>query len=208
MRKCAAVLLALAAACGSKSDSSSKSDDTEQATAAGPGATTRRPTPRLPPLPRRRAADGDAGTDEPRDRPSLGGSDEGGDRRFGRMQRFDTDGDGQLSEQEREAMIEERKAMMRERLEGMVTELDADKDGKLSRSEAEAAPGDQGGGADGEPRRRRGARLAERFDEIDKNKDGFLTTDEVEESMPTRGRGPWRGGQRGPGGPRPPTDNP
>ena len=54
------------------------------------------------------------------------------------LKKFDKDGDGQLSEEEREAMREARKGEMEARRAEMLKKYDKDGDGKLSMEEREA----------------------------------------------------------------------
>jgi Ca2+-binding EF-hand superfamily protein len=154
-----------------------------------------------------------AGSDDDTERPDRvgppmrrGGADRmgGGGPMSDRRAAFDTDGDGQLSDEEREAMREtrraekeerraemtakfdkdgdgqlseeERKPMKVERVQGMVTRLDADGDGKLSQAEFENGP--RG--------RRRGPPID--FATADTDKDGSLSADELVAAMPERRR--------------------
>ncbi|HEX9709174.1 MAG TPA: hypothetical protein VGB42_04315, partial [Candidatus Thermoplasmatota archaeon] len=101
--------------------------------------------------------------------------DEGGHRHGRRgnkaalLERFDSNKDGQLDDQEREAAREARKAEMLQR-------FDTDKDGTLSDSEREAAKAERRGRREGRREEHR-ARLLERFDT---NKNGTLDESERE----------------------------
>ncbi|MGE9269208.1 MAG: EF-hand domain-containing protein, partial [Verrucomicrobiales bacterium] len=54
------------------------------------------------------------------------------------LAKFDTDGDGKLSETEREAALKARKAMVEKRKAAALEKFDTDGDGKLSETEREA----------------------------------------------------------------------
>ncbi len=115
-------------------------------------------------------------------------------RREDFMARFDTDGDGEISEEEREAIREAFQAQRRERmLERMTERFDADGDGELNDEERLAAE------AELEARDiERQARMVERFDT---DGDGQLSDAENQAAREqfTRGRG-------GPGGGNPWSD--
>lgn len=86
--------------------------------------------------------------------------DDGG-RRHDRMAKMDTDGDGKISDEEREAAMKERSVKMRER-------LDVNGDGKLTPDELASARGRM------------------KFDDpsaLDTNKDGDISADELEAGM-------------------------
>lgn len=89
------------------------------------------------------------------------------------LEKFDTDKDGKLSKEEREAMRAEREKEMLEK-------YDADKDGKLSDEEKAVAKEDH---------------KKEMLAKFDKDGDGKLSEEE-REAMPKHPRG-----KRGPGGP-------
>ena len=140
--------LSLAAAC--KSDDAGGSTSPQQ---PGP-ATAAAPAPDD-------GAGGAGGADGP-------GGARGGDmeaRRAKRMQKFDTDGDGKLSREERQAMIGQM-------IDRRMHRLDADGDGKLSRQEV--APGAGG---------RFVQHLSAEFDQADQNRDQFLSRDELDKAM-------------------------
>jgi hypothetical protein len=91
---------------------------------------------------------------------------------------YDSDQDGQLSDDER--------AMMHEsRVSGIVDRLDDDGDGRLSRAELSEM-------------RTSARRPLPDFDTLDTDKDGFISVEEMAQGRPQRDRG-MRGG---PGGPR------
>jgi len=108
-------------------------------------------------------------------RPALAMANPGGPhhgRRGARMmERFDTDGDGQLSAEELEAAKAARQARHAE----MLARFDLDKDGTISDEEREAAHKE---------------RAAARFKKLDVNGDGVLTLEEFQAGafMGRRGR--------------------
>ena len=112
-------------------------------------------------------------------------------RREDFMARFDTDGDGEISEEEREAIREAFQAQRRERmLERMTERFDADGDGELNDEERLAAE------AELEARDiERRARMVERFDT---DGDGQLSDAENQAAREqfTRGRGGAGGGNQ------------
>jgi len=126
------------------------------------------------------------------------------------LEKFDEDGDGKLSEEEREAakaaMRERAQAGRRRRLspearEGIREKFDADGDGKLNEEEREAAKAAM--------KEHMQERRKETFQKLDTNGDGSLSLEEFM-TPPERGEGegprpmrPWRprGGRRGPGRP-------
>lgn len=142
------------------------------------------------------------GRGDRRRRPSLDGKpmnaedwssrfEEMNKRRKDFMDRFDTDGDGELSEAEREVMREEMRARREEMmLERMTERFDADGDGVLNEEERLNAE------AELEARRmEREVRMIERFDS---DGDGVLSDAENQAAREQFNRG--RGGDRGPGG--------
>ena len=140
-----------------------------------------------------------------RSAPALEGSDATDgrrDRRAERMKRWDKDGDGQLSDEERAAMREDRKKRMLERLDtdgdGVVSEeeraaamleratsmhdrLDADGDGKLTPAELAGSRWFRGDAA-----------------KADADGDGTISVDELQKAMAAGGGfGRGRRGDRG-----------
>jgi hypothetical protein len=142
-----ALLLTLAAACKT-------TDSAPQPQPADPTPTTRA-QPRTAP-----SLAVPAPLAEGSDRPSL--PDEG--RHGDRMARMDTDGDGKISPEEREAAMKERVAKMR-------TRLDTNGDGKLTPDEL----------ANGKGRMKFEDPAA-----LDTNKDGDISADELEAGMKAR----------------------
>ncbi|WP_300029058.1 calcium-binding protein [uncultured Roseobacter sp.] len=94
--------------------------------------------------------------------------------RIAHMSEADTDGDGFLSQAEIEARGAER---MRDRSARMIERLDADKDGKLSMEELTSSE-----------------RADRRFERADKNGDGVVSKEEFEEA-----RANFRGRHKGKG---------
>jgi EF hand domain-containing protein len=141
--------LSLAGACKSDDASASKSP-VQPGEAASP----------VPSSPGEEAVDPGAQTPQ-------GGSDRAArhqERRAEMRQKYDTDGDGKLNRDERQAM---RTAMLERRM----SRLDGNGDGKISRQEAESA--------------RFGRRLLEDFDAADANRDSFVSRDELQTAMQT-----------------------
>ena len=103
------------------------------------------------------------------------------------LAKFDKDGDGKLSKEEREAMREERKAKMLEK-------FDADGDGKLSDAERETM------------REAMKAKREELLKKYDANANGRLDPEEIKaardagEEVPDFGGGPGGPKRGGPGG--------
>jgi hypothetical protein len=111
---------------------------------------------------------------QPQQQPALGANSKGHqlvqERRRERMMKMDTDGDGQISD-------EERKAARTKRAEDMRKRLDLDSDGKVSVDEISKS-------------------TFRRFDpeKVDANKDGNVTLDEIEAAMAERARA-WGAGR-------------
>lgn len=109
------------------------------------------------------------------------------------LEKFDKDGDGKLSPEERKAAREAMQARTEERRKEMLAKYDKDGDGKLSPEERAEMQKD---------------RKAEMLKKFDKDGDGKLSEEE-RAAMPKRQRRPGGpagragkgGGKRGPGGP-------
>ena len=118
--------------------------------------------------------------------PEMGGPD-----RQEMLKKFDKDGDGKLSPEERQAMREARKAEFEARHAEMLKKFDTDGDGQLSETERQAM---------------REARKAEMLKKFDKDGDGKLS-DEEKAAMPKPPQRPGRmGGHEGMPPPPPPGD--
>lgn len=100
------------------------------------------------------------------------------------IKEFDKDGDGQLSNEERTAMVDTMRAKSEERNKAMLEKYDADKDGKLNAEEAGKA---------------RSERQAELLKKYDKDGDGKLSNEE-RKAIPLTERGFGGPGGFGPGG--------
>ncbi len=100
------------------------------------------------------------------------------------LEKFDKDGDGKLSNDERSAMREAMKAKSEERRKAMLAKFDADGDGKLSKEEREKAMEE---------------RKAEMLKKYDKDGDGKLSEEE-RAAMPRPPRSEGRPGGKRPGG--------
>jgi hypothetical protein len=173
-------LAAAATAC--KKDAAPAGGESADTTAAGESGDTAAPS-------------GSGRTIEPMRRPVRPGLPGGGedlapnaDRANGprgamrdRVKQFDKDGDGQLSDTEREAMLVAR-------ADAMMKRLDVDEDGKITATELE-----------GSPLQRRIPDLSA----VDTNGDGGLQPDELAKVITQQiqqGWGGWQGGGRGFGG--------
>ena len=101
------------------------------------------------------------------------------------VKQFDEDGDGKLSESERKAMGEARRAKMEERRQEMIAKFDKDGDGKLNEDERAQAME---------------SRKAEVLKRFDTDGDGTLSKEE-RAKIPRRPGGPGAKQRRGrPGG--------
>jgi EF hand len=158
MLKTLTIVLGLAAFAGCKTDAPASSDKSAETTAQ-PGAAKGRSGkinlpnashgngPALPGDPPRTEGERDAVSQQARE-----------ERRKQRMSELDTDGDGEISEDERAAARAKREAEMLER-------LDKNKDGKVDDAERDAARKD---------------RATEMHARLDKNGDGKLSVDEMQ----------------------------
>jgi hypothetical protein len=166
-------LLMLALASGCKSDSAAaKASATDPDTSAAGGATTGEPADPVPALPTPRrfrsgeSPDDATGDDSGRRRPGFRGprSEEMRQRMAEMRQKYDTNGDGDINGEERDAM---RQARIKER----VSRIDSNADGTISREEAEATPG---------------GRVLRDFDAVDANQDSKISPEELEAAMSER----------------------
>lgn len=210
MLKHLALVLVLAAGCKSDAPASKPAAGDQGGTAAAPVA---------PGVAKPRSSKIDLGPRNPRDPsgPRLSEEDtERGDeaamrerweaRRKERIARFDTDGDGQISD-------EERAAARKQRQEEMLARMDRDGDGKVSEEERAAVRHERATSmferldTDGDgklsPEEMSGGRF-NRLEGADTNGDGTISVDELDAAMATRfqrgGGGPRGGGPRGEGG--------
>lgn len=175
MKLCLPIIASLLLAAGCKTDGAEST-----AGSAAPQAEQSAPKGRSGkidlPQPRQRGADGDRPAlpdDQDRSEDRRERRDE---RRKERMAELDKDGDGQISDAEREAG---RKA----RLDEMKTRLDTDGDGKLTVSELKDS--------------RMARRLGTELDAIDADKNGEVSADELQKSMDAMRANMWGGGRRG-----------
>jgi hypothetical protein len=147
-----ALLLFVVAACKT-TDSQPTPQPTSEPT---PTVRSARPAPSLPPAPAPMA--------EGSDRPQLPPGDHAWGQHGDRMARMDKDGDGKISDEEREAAKKERTDRMRQR-------LDTNGDGKLSPDELANTKGRM------------------KFDDpaaLDTNHDGDISADELQAGMQAR----------------------
>lgn len=156
MLKTLTIVLGLAAFAGCKTDAPA-SEKPSETTAAPSNAKPRSGKIDLPNTPPRPALadEPEPASDGERDAVTQQAREE---RRKQRMAEIDTDGDGVISEAEREAARAKREAQMKER-------LDTNKDGKIDEAEREAA---------------RHARAEDMHARLDKNGDGKLTLEEMQ----------------------------
>jgi Ca2+-binding EF-hand superfamily protein len=158
MLKTLTIVLGLAAFAGCKTDAPAASDQPAETTAQPSGAKGRSGKIDLPNVPRsdRPSLPGDQPrTEGERDAVSQQARDE---RRKQRMNELDTDGDGEISEEERAAARAKRDAAMVER-------LDTNKDGKVDDAERDVARKD---------------RATDMHARLDKNGDGKLSVEEMQ----------------------------
>ena len=152
MKRIALLLLVVGACKTTDSQPTPQPAPTEPA----PAARAARPAPALPAAPTA-ISDGS-------DRPQLPPGDHAWGRRGDRMAKWDKDGDGKLSD-------EERAAMMKERTEKMRARLDTNGDGKLTPDELKNTTGRM------------------HFDDptaLDTNHDGDISVDELQAGMEAR----------------------
>ena len=158
--------VSVATCCKSDKSTAKTEQPADPASAEGSEGGSTDPAPALP-VPRRMR--GSESTDGTADDGGPGGwRRERGEmrQRVGEARkRYDTDGDGQLNE-------DERAAMRHQRLQRQIERIDADHDGKISRDEAEAVPF--------------GGRMLGDFDQTDANQDSFISREELEASMSER----------------------
>lgn len=163
MKAVSFALLAALAACKSESKPAAKEAPAEPAAAA-------------PRAPRERPALPSEGTDDDGPRPHMPGRD---------RRSADTDGDGVVSAEEREAAHEARAQRMAQRLEDR---LDANHDGKLTPDELAASGSDHRGPRFADPKA------------VDANNDGVISPEELQAAMEER-RAQWRGRRGSDGAP-------
>lgn len=156
MLKTLTIVLGLAAFAGCKTDAPASSEKSSETTAepAAKGRSGKIVLPNAPHAERPGLPDDQARTEGDRDTVSQQAREE---RRRQRMSELDTDGDGEISDEERAAARAKREAEMLER-------LDKNKDGKIDDAERDAARKD---------------RANEMHARLDKNGDGKLSLDEM-----------------------------
>ena len=103
------------------------------------------------------------------------------------LKKFDKDGDGKLSDEERKAMREDMRAVHEKREAEMLKKFDTDGDGKLSDEEKKAR------------RETMAAKRKELLEKYDADKDGKLSPEEIKTARDAGEELPKGGG---PGGPR------
>lgn len=146
-----------------------KKDQPAKPAASTPGGESARSPDRDVPAPRRKQPMRDVPAD-PDQRDFDRGDDGDDDRKSKRMAQFDADGDGQLSQAERDALKADRDARRAERdaeRAARTAKFDKDGDGKLGDDERQAM---------------RDERLDEMMSELDANGDGKLSPEEMEAS--------------------------
>jgi EF hand len=176
MKLCLPIIASLLLAAGCKTDGAESTAGSAAPQAEQSATKGRSGKIDLPPSQRPRASDGD--------RPALPDDQKDDrrerrdDRRKERMAELDKDGDGQISDAEREAG---RKV----RLDEMKTRLDTDGDGKLTVAELKDS--------------RMARRLGTEIDAIDADKNGEISAEELQKSMDAMRANMWGGGRRGGG---------
>jgi Ca2+-binding EF-hand superfamily protein len=163
MLKTLTIVLGLAAFAGCKTDAPAASDKPSEPTAEPSGAKPRSGKIDLPSAPRQNAPSLGEAPETEGDRDALS-REAREERRKQRMASLDTDGDGEISAEERAAARAKREAEMLER-------LDANKDGKVDDAERDAARKD---------------RASNMHARLDKNNDGKLTIEEMQTGRMTR----------------------
>ncbi|MGC4013687.1 MAG: hypothetical protein QM755_04100 [Luteolibacter sp.] len=130
------------------------------------------------------AQDAPAGGGDKPARPERGGQRPGANPEM--IKKYDKDGDGKLSEEERKAMMEDMKAKREAHEKALLEKYDADKDGKLSDEERKTA------------REEEQKRILATYD---KDKDGKLSEEERKAAIEAGEMLGFGGGrQGGPGG--------
>jgi hypothetical protein len=170
-------LLVIALATGCKSDDAAAkkpaASDPDTTAASGDSAAGQPsdPAPSLPVPRRMRSGESADGGVAEQDRDGRGGwrgprTEQMKQRMAEMRKRFDANGDGQLDDEERDAM-------RRVRIQDAVKRIDADGDGTISRDEAETA-------------RFGGGRMLRDFDAVDANQDSVISPEELEAAMSER----------------------
>ena len=104
------------------------------------------------------------------------------------LKKFDKDGDGKLSDEERKAMREDMRAVHEKREAEMLKKFDTDGDGKLSDEEKKAR------------RETMAAKRKELLEKYDADKDGKLSPEEIKTARDAGEELPMGGGPDGPRG--------
>jgi hypothetical protein len=177
MKLCLPIIASLLLAAGCKTDGAESTAGSAAPPAEQSASKGRSGKIDLPPSQRPRASDGDRPALPDDQDPSEDRRERREERRKERMAELDKDGDGKVSDAEREAA---RKV----RLDEMKTRLDTDGDGKLTIAELKES--------------RMARRLGDEIDAIDTDKNGEVSAEELQKSMDTMRANMW-GGRRGGG---------
>jgi Ca2+-binding EF-hand superfamily protein len=175
MKLCLSLIASLLVATGCKTDGAESTAGSAAPQAEQSASKGRSGKIDLPPQQRPRAGDGDRPAPPDEEDPGDDRRARREERRKERMAELDKDGDGQISDAERDAARQVRMAETKKR-------LDTDGDGKLTVAELKAS--------------RMARRLGDEIDGIDADKNGEISAEELQKSMDTMRATMW-GGRRG-----------